>query len=188
MNSQPLVSRLLRDTRVILADARVDRRASAGCRAACRDRRSAIRRPACRIRASSSSARRATSVTPVGGANTCRAIGLPMSQTSRLTTVQNTIRAPFGSFSGGRSTIAEKSARSRGSIGLPRGFFPVRFAIPASSFLESTFCGRDAKLMPNRLAAITANIRRQMDWRQLLDWQQLCCDSRSGSLVQSQPR
>jgi hypothetical protein len=45
--------------------------------------------------------------TPVGAGSTCRAIGLPMSQTSRLTMLQNTTRAPSGSLSGGRSTIAE---------------------------------------------------------------------------------
>ena len=44
---------------------------------------------------------------PVGAGSTCRAIGLPMSHTSRFTMVQNTSRAPPGSFSGGRSTIAE---------------------------------------------------------------------------------
>jgi hypothetical protein len=55
-------------------------------------------------------------VCPVGGGSTCRAIGLPISQASRLTVVQNAIRAPSGSVSGGRSTMAEKSQRSRGSI------------------------------------------------------------------------
>src|SRR5262249_35894158 len=66
-------------------------------------------------------------LTPLGGASTCRAIGLPMSQTSRLTMVQNTRRAPPGSFSAGRSTIAEYSARSRGSSGRLKALFFVRF-------------------------------------------------------------
>ena len=48
-----------------------------------------------------------SSGTPVGAGSTCRAIGREMSQTSRLTMVQTTIRAPPGSFSGGRSTMAE---------------------------------------------------------------------------------
>src|SRR5579883_1503072 len=56
-------------------------------------------------------------VCPVGGGSTCRAIGLPISQTSRLTMVQKIRRAPPGSFSGGRSTMAENAQRSRGSIG-----------------------------------------------------------------------
>src|SRR5271155_4002555 len=79
-------------------------------------------------------------VTPVGGASTWRAIGLPMSQTSRLTMVQNTRRAPFGSFSGGRSTIAEKSARSRGSIGLALFFFRLGFAIPTILSCRFALC------------------------------------------------
>src|SRR5579871_624707 len=55
--------------------------------------------------------------TPVGAGNTCRAMGLEMSQTSRLTMVQTIMRAPPGNFSGGRSTMAEYSVRSRGSMG-----------------------------------------------------------------------
>src|SRR6516225_11935208 len=55
--------------------------------------------------------------TPVGAGRTCRAIGFPISQTSRLTMVHTTMRAPPGSFSGGRSTMAEYSQRSRGIIG-----------------------------------------------------------------------
>src|ERR1700748_206128 len=55
--------------------------------------------------------------TPVGAGRTCRAIGLEISQTSRLTMVQTIIRAPAGNFSGGRSTMAEYSERSRGSMG-----------------------------------------------------------------------
>src|SRR5580698_3526460 len=55
--------------------------------------------------------------TPVGAGKTCRAIGLEISQTSRLTMVQTIMRAPPGSFSGGRSTMAEYSERSRGSMG-----------------------------------------------------------------------
>src|SRR5262249_47665186 len=66
-------------------------------------------------------------VMPVGGASTCRAIGLPMSQTSRLTMVQNARRAPPGSLSVGRSTIAEYSARSRGKSGRLEILFLVRF-------------------------------------------------------------
>src|SRR3989304_1609715 len=54
--------------------------------------------------------------TPVGAGSTCRAIGPAMSHTSRLTIVQTTTRAPPGSWSGGRSTIAEYSTRSRGII------------------------------------------------------------------------
>src|SRR5580698_479327 len=67
-------------------------------------------------------------VCPVGGAKTCRAIGLPMSQTSRLTMLQKMRRLLFGSLSGGRSTIAEKAVRSPGSIA-PRRFFAIRFFI-----------------------------------------------------------
>ena len=59
-----------------------------------------------------------SSGTPVGAGSTWRAIGLPMSQTSRLTIGHTTSRAPPGSFRGGRSTIAEKSQRSRGIMGL----------------------------------------------------------------------
>src|SRR5690349_23421083 len=66
-------------------------------------------------------------VTPVGGASTWRAIGLPMSQTSRLTMLQNMRRALFGSLSAGRSTMAEKGERSRGSIGRRAVFFVLRF-------------------------------------------------------------
>src|SRR5580692_3687512 len=55
--------------------------------------------------------------TPVGAGSTWRAIGLEMSQTSRLTMVQTIMRAPPGNFSGGRSTMAEYSVRSRGSMG-----------------------------------------------------------------------
>src|SRR5579862_9880033 len=76
-------------------------------------------------------------VTPVGGARTCRAIGLPMSQTSRLTMLQKTTRAPPGSLSGGRSTIAEKSQRSRGSIGFAPAFFFAALVIAPSSSIES---------------------------------------------------
>src|SRR5215469_2976893 len=66
-------------------------------------------------------------VMPVGGASTCRAIGLPMSQTSRLMMVQNIRRAPPGSLSAGRSTIAEYWARSRGRSGRLEILFLVRF-------------------------------------------------------------
>jgi hypothetical protein len=48
-----------------------------------------------------------SSTCPVGAGSTWRAIGRAMSQTSRLTIGQTTIRAPPGSFNGGRSTIAE---------------------------------------------------------------------------------
>src|SRR5713226_7596865 len=56
------------------------------------------------------------SETPVGAGSTCRAIGLEMSQTSRLTVVQTTIRLPPGSLSFGRSTMAEYLTRSRGMV------------------------------------------------------------------------
>ncbi|KAF0118243.1 MAG: hypothetical protein FD152_4712, partial [Xanthobacteraceae bacterium] len=46
-----------------------------------------------------------SSTWPVGAGMTWRAIGLEMSQTSRLTMVQSTTRALPGSFSGGRSTM-----------------------------------------------------------------------------------
>src|SRR5580698_4164480 len=64
-------------------------------------------------------------VCPVGGAKTCRAIGLPMSQTSRLTMLQKMRRLLFGSLSGGRSTIAENAVRSRGNSA-PRRVFVIR--------------------------------------------------------------
>ena len=48
-----------------------------------------------------------SSGSPVGAGRTWRAIGRAIDQNSRLTTVQTTIRAPFGRASGGRSTIAE---------------------------------------------------------------------------------
>src|SRR5579875_176888 len=51
---------------------------------------------------------------PVGAGRTCRAIGREISQNSRLTIVHTATRAPPGSLSGGRSTIAEYGARSRG--------------------------------------------------------------------------
>src|SRR5579862_2765273 len=69
-------------------------------------------------------------VCPVGGASTCRAIGLPMSQTSRLTMLQKMRRLLFGSLSGGRSTIAENAVRSRGNIA-PRRFLAIRLFIGA---------------------------------------------------------
>src|SRR5437762_3215709 len=43
--------------------------------------------------------------TPVGAGNTWRAIGLPMSHTSRLTMVQNTLRAPVGGFRNDGGTV-----------------------------------------------------------------------------------
>ena len=46
-------------------------------------------------------------VWPVGGGSTWRAIGLPISQTSRFTMGQMTIRAPPGKRRAGRSTMAE---------------------------------------------------------------------------------
>src|SRR3954471_8000706 len=52
--------------------------------------------------------------TPVGAGSTWRAIGRAMSQTSRFTMVQTITLAPPGNFRGGRSTMAENSARSRG--------------------------------------------------------------------------
>src|SRR5579862_8744111 len=73
--------------------------------------------------------------TPVGAGSTCRAIGFEISQTSRLTMVQTIMRAPLGSFSGGRSTMAEYSTRSRGSMG------PV-MAVTSSSIRKATgSCG-----------------------------------------------
>ena len=48
-----------------------------------------------------------SSTAPVGAGSTWRAMARAMSQTSRLTMVQTTTRAPPGSFSGGRSTMAE---------------------------------------------------------------------------------
>ena len=48
-----------------------------------------------------------SSGTPVGAGSTWRAIGREISQTSRLTIGHSTRRAPPGSLSGGRSTIAE---------------------------------------------------------------------------------
>jgi hypothetical protein len=48
-----------------------------------------------------------SSGTPVGAGSTCRAIGLPMSHTSRLTMLHTATRASPGSRNGGRSTIAE---------------------------------------------------------------------------------
>ena len=44
---------------------------------------------------------------PVGAGSTCRAMRREIDQNSRLTIVHTTRRAPFGSLSGGRSTIAE---------------------------------------------------------------------------------
>src|ERR1700683_5309448 len=105
-------------------------------------------------------------VCPVGGASPWRAIGLPMSQTSRLTMVQNTSRLRPGSFSGGRSTIAEKSARPRGSIGLARflidGFFIGRVLPPAGavsgakSYVDSGIYANSAVILRNRRGAITS--------------------------------
>ena len=43
----------------------------------------------------------------VGGDSTVRGIGRSMPQSSTLTMVHTTMRAPPGSLSGGRSTIAE---------------------------------------------------------------------------------
>ena len=48
-----------------------------------------------------------SSGTPVGAGSTCRAIGLRDVPDLELTMVQKTMRASPGSFSGGRSTIAE---------------------------------------------------------------------------------
>src|SRR5271169_5594799 len=106
-------------------------------------------------------------VTPAGGPSTWRAIGLPMSQTSRLTMVQNTSRALLGSFSAGRSTIAENSARSRGSIGLSlflfafflAGFF-IRHPRPADSR-----CLNDASGEPRQNAVCVKLCGEIILWR-----------------------
>src|SRR3954469_15058011 len=60
---------------------------------------------------------------PIGAGSTCRAIGRTISHSSRFTMVHTTRRAPPGSFRGGRSTMAEYWARSRGKV---RGLLPVR--------------------------------------------------------------
>src|SRR4051812_49629999 len=65
---------------------------------------------------------------PVGAGRTCRAIGREMFQTSRLTIVQTTMRAPPGRRNGGRSTIAENGGRSRG----------------VTNFLPCSLCGGGA--------------------------------------------
>jgi hypothetical protein len=44
---------------------------------------------------------------PIGGGSTVRGIARSIAQSSTLTMVHTTIRAPSGSLSGGRSTIAE---------------------------------------------------------------------------------
>jgi hypothetical protein len=54
--------------------------------------------------------------TPVGAGITCLAMGLDISQTSKLTILQTMTFAPPGNFSGGRSTIAENGALSEGCI------------------------------------------------------------------------
>src|SRR3954464_2985231 len=59
--------------------------------------------------------------TPVGAGRTWRAIARAMSHTSRFPMVQMAPRAPPGSFSAGRSTIAENSWRWRGSSGMGDG-------------------------------------------------------------------
>src|SRR5207249_11664783 len=63
------------------------------------------------------------SETPVGAGSTCRAIGFAISQTSRLTMVQTTMRLPTGSLSFGRSTMAEYLTRSRGIVIGPSSWF-----------------------------------------------------------------
>src|ERR1700756_3398496 len=55
--------------------------------------------------------------TPVGAGNTCRAIGLEISQTSRLTMVQTTRRAPPGSFRGGGWRIGDSRKGCAGAWG-----------------------------------------------------------------------
>jgi hypothetical protein len=52
----------------------------------------------------------------VGGASTCLGMEREMSHTSTFTTVQTMMRSPFGSFSFGRSTIAEYLERSLGKV------------------------------------------------------------------------
>src|SRR5437868_6552605 len=55
-------------------------------------------------------------VTPVGGGSTCRGIARELSHTSAFTIGQTMRRASPGSFSGGRSTIAEYWTRFSGLI------------------------------------------------------------------------
>ena len=60
---------------------------------------------------------------PVGAGITCLAIGLDISQTSKLTILQTMTFAPLGNFNGGRSTIAEKSTLSDGIIDITNSFY-----------------------------------------------------------------
>ena len=55
-----------------------------------------------------------TGATPPGGGETMRGMARAMSHSSILTTGQTTMRAPPGSLSGGRSTMAENGRRSFG--------------------------------------------------------------------------
>src|SRR3954469_2090513 len=55
---------------------------------------------------------------PKGGGSTVRGIGRAMDHSSTFTMVQTATRAPPGSLSGGRSTIAEYGTRSAGVRGL----------------------------------------------------------------------
>jgi hypothetical protein len=48
-----------------------------------------------------------TVCTPCGAVRYCRAMGFSKSHSSMLTMVHTAMRAPFGSFHGLRSTIAE---------------------------------------------------------------------------------
>src|SRR4029077_11600407 len=88
--------------------------------------------------------------TPVGAGRTCRAIGLEMSQTSRLTMDHTTMRAPPGSLRGGRSTMAEYSQRSRGIIGGEPVMSDILSARLRTTFVYATL-GRRGESASNRL-------------------------------------
>src|SRR5262245_29983982 len=58
---------------------------------------------------------------PIGGGSTVRGITRSIDQCSTLTIVHTTIRAPSGSLSGGRSTVAEEGTRSERRRGIASG-------------------------------------------------------------------
>jgi hypothetical protein len=101
------LQRLAGDALVILADAGVDGEGGRGAEALEQleeKRQTPTRMPySCQDQFGTSG----SSTWPVGAGSTWRAMGLPMSQTSRLTMVQTTMRASPGRRSGGRSTMAE---------------------------------------------------------------------------------
>src|SRR6185295_10382292 len=86
---------------------------------------------------------------PYGGGSTVRGMLRSIDHSSTLTMVHTATRAPPGSLSGGRSTMAEYGTRSLGSfIGQhPTDFFWGRLGLP----LEE-----GSMLKPFRLAAIAA--------------------------------